>query len=134
VPGQVSEIFGRVAEAAPGVALRGHFHNTRNTGLANAYAAVEAGARVLDASLGGLGGCPFAPAATGNIPTEDLVYMLGRMGIATGIDLARAIETARWIEPHVGHAVPGMLVKAGEFPGARRATGQLQASKEGKSR
>ena len=123
VPGQVSETFGRVAEAAPGVALRGHFHNTRNTGLANAYAAVVAGARVLDASLGGLGGCPFAPAATGNIPTEDLVYMLGRMGIATGIDLGRAIETARWIEPHVGHAVPGMLVKAGEFPGARRATG-----------
>jgi hydroxymethylglutaryl-CoA lyase len=123
VPGQVSEIFGRVAEAVPGVALRGHFHNTRNTGLANAYAAVVAGARVLDASLGGLGGCPFAPAATGNIPTEDLVYMLGRMGIATGIDLGRAIETSRWIEPHVGHAVPGMLVKAGEFPGTRRATG-----------
>ena len=102
--------------------MRGHFHNTRNTGLANAYAAVMAGARVLDASLGGLGGCPFAPAATGNIPTEDLVYMLGRMGISTGIDLARAIDTARWIEQHVGHAVPGMLVKAGEFPGARRAT------------
>ncbi len=123
VPGQVSETFGRVAEAVPGVALRGHFHNTRNTGLANAYAAVVAGARVLDASLGGIGGCPFAPAATGNIPTEDLVYMLERMGIATGVDLARAIETARWIEPHVGHAVPGMLAKAGEFPGARRATG-----------
>lgn len=123
VPGQVTDIFGRVAEAVPGIALRGHFHNTRNTGLANAYAAVMAGARVLDASLGGLGGCPFAPAATGNIPTEDLAYMLGRMGVATGIDLARAIETARWIEPHVGHAVPGLLSKAGEFPGARRATG-----------
>jgi hydroxymethylglutaryl-CoA lyase len=123
VPGQVSEIFGRVAEAAPGVALRGHFHNTRNTGIANAYAAVMAGARVLDASLGGIGGCPFAPAATGNIPTEDLAYMLGRMGIETGIDLARAIETARWIEAHVGHAVPGLLAKAGEFPGTRRAAG-----------
>jgi hydroxymethylglutaryl-CoA lyase len=123
VPGQVTEIFGRVAEAVPGVALRGHFHNTRNTGLANAYAAVVAGARVLDASLGGLGGCPFAPAATGNIPTEDLVYMLQRMGIETGIDLARAIDTARWVEQHVGHAVPGMLSKAGEFPGARRAAG-----------
>ena len=121
VPGQVTEIFGRVAEAVPGVALRGHFHNTRNTGLANAYAAVAAGARVLDASLGGLGGCPFAPAATGNIPTEDLVYMLHRMGVATGIDLGLAIETARWVEQHVGHAVPGMLSKAGEFPGARRA-------------
>ncbi len=121
VPGQATEIFSRVAEALPGMALRGHFHNTRNTGLANAYAAVMAGAVVLDASLGGLGGCPFAPAATGNIPTEDLVYMLGRMGIDTGVDLGRAIETARWVEPHVGHAVPGMLAKAGPFPGARRA-------------
>jgi hydroxymethylglutaryl-CoA lyase len=117
VPGQVTEIFGRVAEALPGMSLRGHFHNTRNTGIANAYAAVMAGAEVLDASLGGLGGCPFAPAATGNIPTEDLVYMLSRMGIETGIDLDRAIATARWIEQHVGHAVPGMLVKAGSFPG-----------------
>ncbi|HEX9706396.1 MAG TPA: hydroxymethylglutaryl-CoA lyase [Steroidobacteraceae bacterium] len=117
VPGQVIEIFGRVADALPGMSLRGHFHNTRNTGLANAYAAVMAGAQVLDASLGGLGGCPFAPAATGNIPTEDLIYMLSRMGIETGIDLERAIATARWIEQHVGHAVPGMLVKAGGFPG-----------------
>jgi hydroxymethylglutaryl-CoA lyase len=123
VPGQVTEIFGRVAEAVPGVALRGHFHNTRNTGIANAYAAVMSGARVLDASLGGLGGCPFAPAATGNIPTEDLAYMLGRMGIETGNDLGRAIETARWIEGHVGHVVPGLLTKAGDFPGARRAAG-----------
>ncbi len=121
VPGQATEIFSRVAEALPGMALSGHFHNPRNTGLANAYAAVRAGAVVLDASLGGLGGCPFAPAATGNIPTEDLVYMLGRMGIDTGVDLGRAIETARWVEPHVGHAVPGMLAKAGPFPGARRA-------------
>jgi len=122
VPGQVTEIFGAVASALPGMPLRGHFHNTRNTGLANAYAAAMSGAQVLDASLGGLGGCPFAPAATGNIPTEDLVYMLGRMGIETGVDLGLAIETARWIEQHVGHAVPGLLVKAGDFPGARRAT------------
>jgi hydroxymethylglutaryl-CoA lyase len=123
VPAQVTDVFGRVAEAAPGVALRGHFHNTRNTGIANAYAAVMAGARVLDASLGGLGGCPFAPAATGNIPTEDLAWMLGRMGIDTGIDLARAIDAARWIEGHVGHVVPGLLTKAGDFPGPRRAAG-----------
>lgn len=122
VPDQVAEIFGRVAEDVPGMTLRGHFHNTRNTGLANAYAAVMAGAKVLDASLGGLGGCPFAPAATGNIPTEDLVYMLGRMGIDTGVDLDRAIETARWVEPHVGHVVPGMLAKAGPFPGSRSGT------------
>jgi hydroxymethylglutaryl-CoA lyase len=130
VPGQVTDIFGRVAEAVPGMALRGHFHNTRNTGIANAYAAVMAGARVLDASLGGLGGCPFAPAATGNIPTEDLVYMLGRMGIETGIDLARAMDTARWIEPFVGHAVPGLLVKAGDFPGELR--GELNSHMEGR--
>ncbi|MGQ0384478.1 MAG: hydroxymethylglutaryl-CoA lyase [Gammaproteobacteria bacterium] len=127
VPGQVTELFGRVAEALPGMRLRGHFHNTRNTGLANAYAAAMAGAAVLDASLGGLGGCPFAPAATGNIPTEDLVYMLGRMGIATGVDLRRAIEAARWIEGQVGHPVPGMLLKAGPFPGAASPAAQKSA-------
>ncbi len=121
VPGQVAEVFARVSAALPGIALRGHFHNTRNTGLANAYAAVSAGAVVLDASLGGIGGCPFAPAATGNIPTEDLAYMLGRMGMETGIDLDRAISTARWLESQIGHAVPGMLVKAGVFPGAAQA-------------
>lgn len=120
VPGQVADVVGRVAEALPGMPLRGHFHNTRNTGLANAYAACTAGVRVLDASLGGLGGCPFAPAATGNIPTEDLVYMLGRMGIETGVDLGRAIEAARYIEQQVGHPVPGMLMRAGPFPGAAR--------------
>ena len=123
VPSQVTDLFGRVAEALPGVSLRGHFHNTRNTGLANAYAAVMAGAATLDASLGGLGGCPFAPAATGNIPTEDLLYLLARMGVETGVDLDRAIDTARWVEQQVGHAVPGMLVKAGPFPGARQNAG-----------
>ena len=123
VPSQVTDLFGRVAEALPGVSLRGHFHNTRNTGLANAYAAVMAGAESLDASLGGLGGCPFAPAATGNIPTEDLLYLLARMGVETGIDLDRAIETARWIEGQVGHTVPGMLIKAGPFPGSTRNAG-----------
>ena len=121
VPAQVTEIFGRVQSALPRVRLRGHFHNTRNTGLANAWAAVQAGAQALDASLGGLGGCPFAPAATGNIPTEDLVYMLERMGVATGVNLARAIDTARWLEQQLGHAVPGMLVKAGPFPAAAPA-------------
>ncbi len=121
VPGQVAEVFGRVSTALPGMVLRGHFHNTRSTGLANAYAAVTAGARVLDASLGGIGGCPFAPAATGNIPTEDLVYMLGRMAVETGVDLARAIEAARYIEAQLGHAVPGMLLKAGPFPASQPA-------------
>ena len=118
VPAQVTELVSRVREAVPGVALRCHFHNTRNTGLANAWAAVQAGVRTLDASLGGIGGCPFAPAATGNIPTEDLVYMLQRCGYATGIDLAAAIAAGRWLQEQLGRPVPGMLVKAGDFPAA----------------
>jgi hydroxymethylglutaryl-CoA lyase len=115
VPSQVIELVGRVREAVPGVALRCHFHNTRNTGLANAFAAVQAGVRTLDASLGGIGGCPFAPAATGNIPTEDLVYMLQRSGYPAGVDLAAAIETGKWLQEQLGRPVPGMLVKAGDF-------------------
>jgi hydroxymethylglutaryl-CoA lyase len=121
VPSQVSELVGRVREALPGMTLRCHFHNTRNTGLANAYAAVLAGVAVLDASTGGIGGCPFAPAATGNIPTEDLVYMLERMGIRTGVDLEALIATGRWLEAGLGRTVPGALVKAGSFPQARTA-------------
>jgi len=116
VPAQVGEVLDRVREALPGMSLRGHFHNTRNTGLANAYAAVQAGVTTLDASLGGIGGCPFAPAATGNIPTEDLLYMLGRSGYDAGVSLAAVIETGRWLQDQLGHAVPGMLVKAGDFP------------------
>jgi hydroxymethylglutaryl-CoA lyase len=116
VPSQVTDIVGQVRERVPDVPLRFHFHNTRNTGLANAYAAVEAGVGTLDASIGGIGGCPFAPAATGNIPTEDLVYMLKRMGIATGIDLDALIRTGRWLQDQLGRTVPGMLTKAGTFP------------------
>jgi hydroxymethylglutaryl-CoA lyase len=116
VPSQVTDLLGRIASALPGMPLRCHFHNTRNTGLANAYAAVEAGASVLDASVGGIGGCPFAPAATGNIPTEDLLYMLQRMGITTGVDLEQTIATGRWLQDRIGRPVPGMLVKAGGFP------------------
>jgi hydroxymethylglutaryl-CoA lyase len=116
VPAQVTEIVSRVREAVPGVNLRCHFHNTRNTGLANAYAAVQAGVHTLDASLGGIGGCPFAPAATGNIPTEDLIYMLHRSGFDTGVNLDGAIETGKWLQEQLGRAVPGMLVKAGNFP------------------
>jgi hydroxymethylglutaryl-CoA lyase len=116
VPAQVTELLARVREAVPGVPLRCHFHNTRNTGIANAYAALEAGVAVLDASVGGVGGCPFAPGATGNIPTEDLLYMLQRSRIPTGVSLERLIETSRWLQEQLGHAVPGMLVKAGGFP------------------
>jgi hydroxymethylglutaryl-CoA lyase len=116
VPSQVTDLCGRLREALPGVPLRGHFHNTRNTGIANAYAAVMAGMESLDASVGGIGGCPFAPAATGNIPTEDLLYMLKRMGIETGISIAALIDTANWLQAQIGHPVPGMLMKAGAFP------------------
>ena len=116
VPSQVTELVGRVRAALPGLPLRCHFHNTRNTGIANAYAALEAGVGVLDASLGGIGGCPFAPAATGNIATEDLLYMLERMGVQTGIDLGSLIETSRWLQAKMGRPAPGMLAKAGPFP------------------
>lgn len=119
VPAQVADLLCRLKEALPGQRFRCHFHNTRNTGIANAYAAIEAGIDVLDASSGGIGGCPFAPAATGNIPTEDLIYMLGRMGIETGIDLTRAIATARWLEEQFGRKVPGLLTKAGSFPASK---------------
>ena len=98
------------------IPLRMHFHDTRNTGIANAYASVEAGVSVLDASVGGLGGCPFAPAATGNIGTEDLVYMLERAGFETGYDLAKLIETARWVGEKIGKAPASSLTRAGGLP------------------
>jgi len=102
---------------APDARLRLHFHDTRNTGLANAFAGVEAGVDVLDASCGGLGGCPFAPNATGNIGTEDLVYMLERAGFETGYDLRGLIETANWAAGLLGKAAPAAFVsRAGVFP------------------
>lgn len=116
VPTQVTDLVGRLRQALPGMPLRGHFHNTRNTGLANAYAAVMAGVGSLDASIGGIGGCPFAPAATGNIPSEDLLYMLDRMGIETGVSISALIETAQWLQGQIGRPMPGMLMKAGVFP------------------
>jgi hydroxymethylglutaryl-CoA lyase len=117
VPAQITEMIGALRDAlGDRVPLRFHFHNTRNTGLANAQAAVDAGARYLDASIGGIGGCPFAPAATGNIPTDDLVYMLSRSGVETGVSLSRIIEASRWLEAELGRAVPAMLPRAGMFP------------------
>jgi hydroxymethylglutaryl-CoA lyase len=121
VPTQVIEIVSRVREAVPGIRLRCHFHNTRNTGFANVYAALQAGVHTFDASLGGIGGCPFAPAATGNIATEDLLYLLHRAGYSTGVSLDAAIETAKWLQEQLGRTVPGMLAKAGGFPGAAAA-------------
>ncbi len=114
VPSQVRELVARVKSM--GVVTGAHFHNTRNTGYANALVALEAGATVLDASVGGAGGCPFAPRATGNIATEDLVYMLEGMGIDTGIDLDSLIETSRWLSTQLGKELPGMLARAGPFP------------------
>jgi len=116
VPGQVADLLGRVRDVVGDLPLRCHFHNTRNTGLANAQAAVESGVTYLDASIGGIGGCPFAPAATGNIPTDDLLYMLDRSGVETDISLEKIIEISRWLEQELGRAVPALLPKAGIFP------------------
>jgi hydroxymethylglutaryl-CoA lyase len=115
-PGEVTTLVERVAAVIKPLAVRVHFHNTRNTGLANVWAAVQAGAKIVDASLGGIGGCPFAPRATGNVPTEDVAYMLHRSGYHTGLDLDRLIASARWLGNAMGRDVPGMLSKAGAFP------------------
>jgi hydroxymethylglutaryl-CoA lyase/(R)-citramalyl-CoA lyase len=141
-PGHVLEIAGKVADSNPdeivladtigvgvptqvrdlveavvafGVTVGCHFHDTRNTGIANAVAAVESGATVLDASVGGTGGCPFAPKATGNISTEDLVYTLHGMGYETGIDLGKLIKVAAWLSEQLGKELPGQVYKAGNF-------------------
>jgi hydroxymethylglutaryl-CoA lyase len=116
VPCQVSEMLTAARERLPGMRWRCHFHNTRNTGIANAWVALASGASALDASVGGIGGCPFAPAATGNIASEDLLYMLDRSGVATGVSLAALIETTKWLQQQLGREAPGMLHKAGGFP------------------
>ena len=113
-PGQVRRLLPRAAEH--GVPVGGHFHNTRNTGYANALAALESGAVTLDSSVGGLGGCPFAPRATGNIATEDLVYLLRGEGVETGIDLDALIEISAWLEGVLGRPLEGQLYRAGVFP------------------
>ena len=115
-PKDVKERVAAVKNAFPNVRLRLHLHNTRNTGFANAWAGLEAGVSSLDASFGGVGGCPFAPKATGNIATEDLIYMLGRAGVKTNVSLDKAIEAAEWLEKQLGKTVPGMVMKAGGFP------------------
>ena len=113
VPSQVRDLVEGVA--AHGITVGCHFHDTRNTGIANAAAAVESGVTVLDASVGGTGGCPFAPRATGNIATEDLVYLLHNMGYTTGIDLDALIEVATWLARQLDKELPGQLHKAGNF-------------------
>ncbi|MFD6094822.1 hydroxymethylglutaryl-CoA lyase [Nocardiopsis flavescens] len=116
VPVQVTELVGAVAAVAGGRTLRCHFHNTRNTGYANAWAAAQAGVRVLDSSVGGFGGCPFAPAATGNIATEDLLYLLHRSGLHTGVSLSAAAALGDWTGARLDKEPPAYLGRAGDFP------------------
>jgi hydroxymethylglutaryl-CoA lyase/(R)-citramalyl-CoA lyase len=113
VPRQVGSLVRDVA--ALGRPTGVHLHNTRNTGYANALAAIEAGATLLDASVGGIGGCPFAPRATGNVATEDLAYLLRGEGIETGVDLDALIAVAAWLTEQLGHPLPGELHRAGDF-------------------
>jgi isopropylmalate/homocitrate/citramalate synthase len=116
VPSQVQALVRGAREL--GASVGAHFHNTRNTGYANALTALERGVVSLDASVGGAGGCPFAPKATGNIATEDLDYLLRGMGVDTGIDLDALIECSRWLGQQLGKELPGMVARAGDFPGA----------------
>jgi hydroxymethylglutaryl-CoA lyase len=117
-PKDVHERFRAIKGVTEGVQLRAHFHNTRNTALANAVAAVEEGVRVLDGSLGGIGGCPFAPGAAGNVPTEDLAYMFARMGFDTGVDLDKAVVAAKFTGGVLGRQTPGMVSRAPKWPSA----------------
>lgn len=117
VPAEVrARIALATAAAGPDVPLRLHLHDTRHTGVANAVAGWEAGVRALDASIGGAGGCPFAPNATGNVATEDLVYLFDRTGVGTGLDLGVVTEAAAWLEERLGVRLPGALLRAGGFP------------------
>jgi (R)-citramalyl-CoA lyase len=113
VPRQVRSLVPAALRAAGGIPIGLHLHNTRNTGYANAYAGIEAGAVLFDASIGGLGGCPFAPRATGNIATEDLVYLLDGLGVETGVDLEALIAVAEWLAGVLGRDLPGQVYKAG---------------------
>ena len=112
VPTQVTDVMGRLKEAMPQTALAVHFHDTRGTALANVLAALQEGIEVVDSSAGGLGGCPYAPGASGNLATEDLLYMLHGMGIATGVDLGRVAAASRALAPRLGHALPSRYLQA----------------------
>lgn len=119
VPREITQRLGLARKiAGSGTPLRLHLHDTRHTAVANAVAAVEAGVAVLDASIGGTGGCPFAPNATGNVATEDLVYLFDRTGVATGLHLRELVNTAAWLEQKLGKRLPGALLRAGSFPAA----------------
>lgn len=115
-PAHVARLVARVSKAIAPIPVRIHFHNTRGTGLANVWAAIGAGARTVDASIGGLGGCPFAPGAAGNVATEDVTYMLERAGLSTGLDLDKLIGTNDWLSRVMEKSLSAMVVKAGAFP------------------
>ncbi|PHR60067.1 MAG: hydroxymethylglutaryl-CoA lyase [Robiginitomaculum sp.] len=117
-PWSVAQVIKRISPILGNVPLRMHFHNTRNTALANIYASLMEGVGIVDASCGGIGGCPFAPDATGNVPTEDVLYMLSRAGMATGLDLESMIDTSNWLAKQLGKELPALLPKAGNFPPA----------------
>ena len=117
-PAHVGRLVARVRNLIAPIPVRVHFHNTRGTGLANVWEAVTAGARTIDAAIGGLGGCPFAPGAAGNVPSEDVVYMLERAGVTTGMDLAKMIEASHWLAEVMGRKLPGMVAQAPLFPRA----------------
>ena len=112
VPSQVTDVMGRLKQAIPQTSLAVHFHDTRGTALANVLAALQEGIEVVDSSAGGLGGCPYAPGASGNLATEDLLYMLHGMGIATGVDLGRVAAASRALAPRLGHALPSRFLQA----------------------
>jgi hydroxymethylglutaryl-CoA lyase len=116
VPTQVTAAIESVRPVVGGAVLRCHFHDTRNTGAANAVAAYQAGVSVLDASVGGTGGCPYAPNATGNVATEDLLYLFERMGVHTGIDHEATIATGRWLGEQLGKTLPAAVARAGWWP------------------
>lgn len=119
-PGEVDRLVRRVMQVVRPLPVRVHFHNTRNTGLANIWAAIGAGAAIVDTAIGGLGGCPFAPRATGNTPTEDVAYMLDRCGIETGLALPALIDASEWLSERMNRQLPGMLGRAGLFPAQRQ--------------
>ncbi|HWU04557.1 MAG TPA: hydroxymethylglutaryl-CoA lyase, partial [Novosphingobium sp.] len=116
-PAHVARLIGKVrAAVGPDMPIRAHFHNTRGTGLANVWAAIGAGACTIDASLGGIGGCPFAPGAAGNVAAEDVAYMLERAGVATGLDLAAMVAASGWLGAVMGRQLPAMVSRAPLFP------------------
>jgi len=115
-PAHVARLVTKIKEAIDPLPVRVHFHNTRGTGLANVWAAIGAGAETVDASIGGLGGCPFAPGAAGNVATEDVVYMLERADFATGLNLDSLIQTNQWLSTIMQKELPAMVAKSGGFP------------------